>query len=127
MTFPRMGFSSGEEVPSKIGNRISSSQPTRMGQFRFGRSHRGIRGISWDYNDRSLPDSTRKVALRGFTGCSMPFYGVSGPEVERSWGSELDKNRMYFRSPLTLPSLLSHLVATRRPGTMRTPVLLTPD
>ena len=32
----------------------------------------------------------------------MPFYGVSGLEVERFWGYELDKNRMYFRSPLTL-------------------------
>ena len=118
-----MGFSSGEEVPSKIRNRISSSQPIRMGQIRFGKSHRGIREISWDYNDTSLPDSTRKVALRGLRGCSMPFYGVSGLEAERSWGSKLDKSRVYFQSPLTLPSLLSHLVVTRIPGTMRTPPL----
>ena len=83
-TFPKMGFSSGKDVPSKIGNRIFSSQPIRMGQIRFGRSHRGIRGISWDYNDRSIPDSTRKVALRGLRGYSIPFFGVPCPETERS-------------------------------------------
>ena len=32
-----------------------------------------------------------------------------------------------FRYPFILPSLLSHLVATRRSGTMRTPLILTPD
>ena len=120
-TFPKMGFSSGEEVSSKIGNRIFSSQPIRMGQIRFGRSHRGIRGISWDYNDRSIPDSTRKAALRGLKGCSIPFYGVPCLEAEGSRGSELAKDRVSFRSPPTLPSLLSHLVVTWIPGTMRTP------
>ena len=95
-----------------------------MGQIRFGRSHRGIREISWNYNDMSLPDSTGKVALRGLRGCSMPFYGVPGLEAERSQGSELDKSRMYFRFSLTLPSLLSRLVVTLIPGTMRTPPIL---
>ena len=26
----------------------------------------------------------------------MPFYGVSGAEAEGSWGTEVDKSRMYF-------------------------------
>ena len=95
-----------------------------MGHIRFRKSHRGIWEISLDYNDRSLPDSTEKVALRGLRGCSMPFYGVPGLEAERSWGPKLDKCRVYFLFPLTFPSLLSRLVVTRIPKTMRTPSLL---
>ena len=101
-----MGFSSSEKVPSKIGNRIFSSQPIQMGQIRFGRSHREIRGIYGDYNDKSIPDFTRKVALKGLRGCSILFSGVPCPEAERSWGSELAKDRVSFRSPPNLPSLL---------------------
>ena len=84
ISFPKMRFSSGEEVRSKIGNRILSSQPIRMGQIWFDRSHRVIRGVSWEYNDMNIPDSTRKVTLRGPRGCSIPFSGVPYSEAERS-------------------------------------------